>query len=74
MKVQSGLKTIKPLAEGTFRNTMVHITIEGKELKGCGCCYCMPGVLGAGDETAKQSGGKVSGDVMILVASEAAGK
>jgi hypothetical protein len=74
MKVQDGLKTIKPLAEGQFRDTMVHITVEGKELRGCGCCLCAPGVLGAGDTTAKISGSKVSGDVMILVASEAAGE
>lgn len=74
MKVQSGLKTIMSLDEGTYRDTMVHITVEGKELRGCGCCLCAPGVLGAGDETAKQSGKKVSGEVMILVASEAAGE
>jgi hypothetical protein len=31
----------------------------------------MPGVMGAGDETAKQAGHKVSGDLMILVSGEA---
>lgn len=71
MKKKSQKKMITQLSEGMLRKTQMLIEVEGKEFKGCACCICAPGVLGAGDETAKQSGSKLANAVMVVVGSVA---
>lgn len=71
MKKEKEQKMIKRLPEGKLRNTRIHIEGKEPELKWCACCICSPEVRGAGDETARQAGSKLTDDVMVVVGSRA---
>ncbi|MBI5264579.1 MAG: hypothetical protein HY852_22520 [Bradyrhizobium sp.] len=60
--------SIEKLLEGDANSFQIHMEVDGKEVKGCGCCICAPNTRGAGDATAKISAGhKMAEDVMMVV-------
>ncbi len=60
-------RLIDKLSEGVLNSAEICMEIDGKVVRGCGCCLCAPNVLGAGDETAKQASRKIADDVMMVV-------
>ncbi|UZJ42610.1 hypothetical protein OO006_06590 [Prosthecochloris sp. SCSIO W1101] len=58
-------KMINPLSEGPVK-LHFQLDLDGKVLRGCGCCLCAPNKAGAGDVTAKISGGTYREEILIL--------